>query len=522
MNDPAAGGAAARKFPGAAADRLAALSGWRRYASAFCLGSVLTLTLPPVYLFPLNFLIFPVLLWMLAGAATRRSAFLTGWWFGFGFFVIGLYWIANALLVFAAKFAWMLPFVVFGLPAVLAIYTGLAALVAWKGRNHLERALLFALAWSCAEWLRGHLLTGLPWNLIGYGWTGSDAMLQLASVIGAYGVGLFVIVTACLPAAMADPSGRRRWVAPAVALVVPLVVWIAGGARLADATDTGAGAGIRIVQSSIPQTEKWAPEHQQRNLQQFLDLSRRDRPDWVSHVIWPETAATFFLSNAPELRRLLATVVPPGGLLLTGAPRYEDNPYRLMNAMIVIDAAGQIIGHYDKFHLVPFGEYVPLSQYLPLPKLTAGGTGFTPGPGPRTLRLPGLPPVGPLICYEVIFPGHVVAPEDRPAWLLNLTNDAWYGKSSGPHQHLAQARVRAAEEGLPMIRAAYSGISAVIDPYGRIVQRLGLGQAGTIDARLPSGIQGTTIYTQHGGALYAGLLFCVLATYASLRFRKTI
>jgi apolipoprotein N-acyltransferase len=416
----------------------------------------------------------------------------------------------------------MLPFVVLGLPAVLAIYTGLVALIAWKGRDHLERALLFALAWSCAEWVRGHFLTGLPWNLIGYGWAGSDAMLQLASLVGAYGVGLFVIVTACLPAAMADARWRRRWAAPAIALAVPVVVWAGGAARLPDTPAADSGVGIRVVQSDVLQKEKWAPEFQQRNLQQFLDLSRRDRPDWVSHIIWPETAATFFLSTAPELRRLLATVVPPGGVLLTGAPRHESNPYRLRNAMVAIDAAGRIVGHYDKFHLVPFGEYVPLAEYLPLTKITEGGTGYTPGPGPRTLRLPGLPPVGPLICYEVIFPGHIVAPEDRPDWLLNLTNDAWYGKSAGPHQHLAQSRVRATEEGVPMIRAAYSGISAVIDPYGRILRRLGLGEAGTIDARLPAGIQGRTIYAHHGNSLFAGLLFCIFATYATLRFRKTL
>ncbi len=522
MTNAISGGDAVRTVFDRVAIRLAAVTGWRRYALAFCLGAILTLTLPPVYLFALNFAIFPALLWMLAGATTRRTAFFTGWWFGLGFFVFGLYWIGNALLVFGAQFAWMLPFVVLGLPAVLAIYTGLVALIASMGRDHLERALLFALAWSCAEWMRGHFLTGLPWNLIGYSWVGSDAMLQLAALTGAYGMGLFVVVTACLPATIADASRARRWAACSIALIVPGMVWAGGAVRLPDVSRAGDGVGIRIVQSDIPQREKWRREFQQRNLQQFLDLSRQNRPDWVSHVIWPETAATFFLSDAPELRKLLATVVPPGGFLLTGAPRHEREPYRLMNAMVAIDAAGAIAGHYDKFHLVPFGEYVPLARYLPVEKITAGSTGYTAGPGPRTLRLPGLPPVGPLICYEVIFPGHIVAPEDRPDWLLNLTNDAWYGRSAGPHQHLAQARVRATEEGLPMIRAAYSGISAVIDPYGRTLQQLGLGKAGTIDARLPAGIQEPTFYTRHGTILYVGLLFCLLAIYVFQRFRKSL
>jgi apolipoprotein N-acyltransferase len=191
-----------------------------------------------------------------------------------------------------------------------------------------------------------------------------------------------------------------------------------------------------------------------------------------------------------------------------------------MKSMIALDAAGNIVGHYDKFHLVPFGEYVPLSKYLPIAKLTEGGTGYTPGPGPQTLHLPGLPPVGPLICYEVIFPGHVVAPGDRPKWLLNLTNDAWYGRSAGPHQHLAQARVRSVEEGLPMIRAAYSGISAVIDPYGRVLQHIGLEVAGTIDARLPAALSTPPPYTYMGNILYIALLFAIGAIYVSLRFRK--
>lgn len=520
MTDAAKGGAAVGASIEHAAKVFAALAGWRRYALTFCLGCTLTFTLPPLYLFPLNFLIFPILLWLLSGATTRRSAFFTGWWFGFGFFTVGLYWIGNALLVFAAKFIWMLPFVVLGLPAVLAIYIGLVTLLASIGRDHLERAILFALVWACGEWVRGHFLTGLPWNLIGYSWVGSDAMLQLAAFIGVYGISLVVILSACIPAAAAERTNGRRWLLLILAIATPAAVWLGGTKRLPAGAPDNQGVGIRIVQSNIPQKEKWARQFQQRNLQQFLDQSRRDRPDWVTHIIWPETAATFFLSNAPDLRRLLATVIPADGLLLTGAPRRESDPVKLLNSMVAINSVGEIVGQYDKFHLVPFGEYVPLAQYLPIQKITQGGTGYTPGPGPQTLRLPGLPPVGPLICYEVIFPGRVVDSADRPAWLLNLTNDAWYGRSAGPHQHLAQARVRATEEGVPMIRAAYSGISAVIDPYGRILQQIGLGIAGTIDARLPENIKESTIFATLGNTLFVVLLFFVLALYVALRFRK--
>lgn len=469
----------------AAAKKVAALAGWRRYGLAFVLGAVTTLALPPIYLFPLLFLVFPPLVWLLNGAPRKRSAFAVGWWFGFGFFAFGLYWIGNALLVFSDKFAWLLPFASAGLPAFLAIFCGAATLIAWFAQGTLHRAVGLALAWVASEWLRGHILTGFPWNLIGYAWAGNDGLIQGSALVGIYGVSLAAMLTACLPAAMAE--SRKPRLIGAAALALPLLIWAGGTARLSVAPETAYvdGVGLRIVQSNIPQREKWAAAHQERNLRLFLDLSRANRPDWVTQVIWPETAATFFPSANPSLRRALSAVVPPGGLLITGAPRRVDDSRRVANAMIALNETGRIVAHYDKFHLVPFGEYVPLANILPIEKITHGKRGFTPGPGVRTLAIAGLPAFSPLICYEVIFPGHVADGSRRPAWLLNLTNDAWYGLSAGPHQHLAQARVRAVEEGLPLIRAAYTGISAIVDPYGRILQQRPLNDAGAIDTRLP-------------------------------------
>jgi apolipoprotein N-acyltransferase len=298
-------------------------------------------------------------------------------------------------------------------------------------------------------------------------------------------VSLAAVVSACLPAVLA--GSRRPWIIVAAALALPLTAWAGGALRLGLTAEPGPtdGVGLRIVQSNIPQREKWAARYQERNLRLFLDLSLLDRPAWITHVIWPETAATFLPGDSPSLRRILAAAVPPGGLLITGAPRRTGTGARLANAMVAIDGAGHIAARYDKHHLVPFGEYVPFADYLPIEKITPGRSGFAPGPGPRTLRLRGLPPFSPLICYEVIFPGEVAPEDDRPAWLLNLTNDAWYGISAGPHQHLAQSRVRAVEEGVPLVRAAYTGISAVIDPFGRVLQRRALNEAGVIDTRLP-------------------------------------
>jgi apolipoprotein N-acyltransferase len=502
----------------AIAKRAATLAGWNRYGSAFLLGAVATLALPPISLFPLLFFVFPPLVWLLNGAKRQRSAFAVGWWFGFGFFAFGLYWTSNALLVFAAKFAWLLPFTIAGLPAFLALFSAAATLIAWLLQGSLNRAIGLALAWVAGEWLRGHILTGFPWNLIGYAWADNKCLMQLAALVGIYGVSLAVILSACLPAALVDH--RSPWRIAAVAIALPLLIWIGGTLRLSNTPGIAYvdGVGLRIVQSNIPQKEKWSSDYQERNLRQFLELSHKNRPNWVTHVIWPETAATFFPSTKPRLLRALSAIVPAGGLLITGAPRRIDKNQRVANAMFALNETGRIVAHYDKFHLVPFGEYVPFANMLPIEKITHGKRSFTPGPGVRTIALHGLPPFSPLICYEVIFSGNVADRAQRPAWLLNLTNDAWYGVSAGPHQHLAHARVRAIEEGLPLIRAAYSGISAVIDPYGHILKTHALNEPGVIDTRLPRAVPAPP-YTKLGDIPFGIilLLFGVILFLANLK-----
>jgi len=514
------------------ADGFAALQGWRLYLVAFGLGVTATLALPPAYAVPVLYVIFPALLWTLNRPGngpenetrTKLRSFFTGWWFGFGYFAAGLYWIGKALLVFAAKHGWMLPFAVIGIPALLALYAGLAFLLASAGRTAMARAVGLVVAWSALEWMRGHVLTGFPWNLIGQSWTGNDALAQSAALVGVYGLSFGVLLSACALALTANQPRRVRWVAIVIAVALPLTAWSGGTFRLMNASEitsenssANLGAGLRIVQANIPQHEKWAPQFRNRNLRRHLELSLADRPDWVTHVIWPEMAATFYVEDL-ETRQLLARAAPPGGLLITGAPRRDGGRPAggLYNAALAINTSGEILNIYDKFHLVPFGEYVPLRDFLPIQKITHGSGGYSPGPGPRTLKLPGLPPVSLLICYEVIFPGAVTDHQNTAAWLLNLTNDAWYGATSGPHQHLAQSRIRAVEEGLPMIRAAYTGISAVIDPYGRITHQIGLNETGVIDARLPSflpiraGIAGIglgrTVYAQFGDNLFLILL----------------
>lgn len=517
MSDAAAS-AARKPILQSVAAWFAGLTGWRRWGLAFAGGALATLALPPAHVLPAIYLAFPMLVWMLAGTRGWRSAFGLGWWFGFGFFAAGLYWIGNALLIFAAKHAWMIPFASLGLPAFLAIFTGVAAVAASFGRGHTERALALSVAWVGAEWLRGHILTGFPWNLTGHSWVGSDALLQTASVVGIYGVSLIAIASACLLAALAE-SGKRRWIGCVAAAVLLAGPWAGGMARLASVPAPGEavvpGIGLRLVQAGIPQQEKWRRSLRQRNLDRHLQLSRDNRPDWVTHIIWPENAATFFVEDQRLERMAVASVVPPGGLVITGAPRRETNPLRIWNSMFAVDGSGAVVGQYDKAHLVPFGEYVPLRNFLPIAKITQGAVDYSAGPGPKTVRLPGLPAMSPLICYEVIFPGAVIDRADRPSWLLNLTNDAWYGLTAGPYQHLAIARVRAVEEGMPLIRSANTGISAVVDSHGRVLARLGLREKGVLDVRLPATVGQKTLYARYYDMLFLALwlLACVVLVF---------
>ena len=496
------------------AGRVASLRGWRRHVLATGIGVLATPALPPVHAFPLLFVSFSVLVWLLPAGLRRRTAFATGWWFGLGYFTASLYWIGFAPYTLSADLIWVVPFASLGLPLGLSIFYGVATLAAaWRGESLLFRALALALALSLGEWLRGHILTGFPWNLAGYAWMGGDAMAQSAALFGLYGVTLLALVAGVLPAVLAEGSRRRRLLALGVALALPLAVWGGGALRLAGApawgTDVTPGVGLRLVQANIPQREKWDRELLSRNFQLYRDMTTRQRPDWITHVIWPETAVAWDLTRDLVVRRAIARMTPPGGLLLTGTLRREKNPRRIWNSMIAIDGDGAVAGVYDKFHLVPFGEYMPLGSILPFDKITAGSTDFSTGPGPRTLLLEGLPPVSPLICYEVIFPGETLDRYDRPLWLLNLTNDAWYGATAGPHQHLAIARARAIEEGLPLVRSANTGVSAVFDAYGREIVRLGLNETGVLDARLPLPAASQTLYAGYGDATFLILLLVV-------------
>jgi apolipoprotein N-acyltransferase len=516
----------------AIAHRVVLAWGWRRWAIAFATGAFSVLALPPFGLWPVLFLTFPVLVWLLDGAAAGRfggvlAAAAAGWWFGFGYFLAGLYWVGHAFLVDAEIFGWLLPFAVTALPAGLALFTAagtaLARLLWTRGPI---RILSLAIGLTVAEWLRGHLFGGFPWNAYGYALAGPLVLAQSASIFGLWGLTFLAVAIFASPATLADdPSEPRRRYLPLGAAAVALVALAAYGAiRLATSHVSYAdNVRLRIIQPNLQQNEKFNYSLKDKVMRHYLSLSNRSTGPQsgdmrnVTHLIWPESAFPFFLPREPAALAQIADLLPEGSILMTGGVRPADDtppggPIRAYNSVYVIGHDGTILTAYDKVHLVPFGEYLPLQNLLEklgLMQLTKVRGGFLAGDRRRVYSVPGTPPFLPLVCYEIIFPNEVAPSGERPEWMLNLTNDGWFGVSTGPFQHLEQARLRAIEQGLTLVRAANTGISAVIDPLGRTVAALPLGTEGVLDARLPKSLS-APFYARYGdgaAALMIGIAF---------------
>ncbi|HEX4534325.1 MAG TPA: apolipoprotein N-acyltransferase [Rhizomicrobium sp.] len=505
------------------ADWIRGLAGWRRLLFAFVMGLVSALGFAPLDIFPALLIGYAALVLLLDGAALAKrpllTAALTGWCFAFGQFFAGLYWIGYAFMVDAAAYAWMLPFALTLLPAFLALYIAAAcALAARFWRPGPARLLIFAAFYAAGEWARGHVVTGFPWNLPAYGWGALPGVLQSASVIGAYGL---TLLTVLLGASLADLGSRERraWLAPAICALLFVAIWAGGALRLASDTDqTVAGVRLRIVQPNVPQAEKFARPYIQRNWSRLITLSIQKTDKTPNAIIWPEAAPPFLLAHQSAALDDVSTLSSAGRTLITGAERGEidaDRKVRFHNSVYIFAQAGKLIGTYDKFHLVPFGEYLPAQDFLEslgIMQVVGGRGGFASGDGPHTFDVPGLPPLSPLICYEVIFPAAVVG-DKRPQWFVNVTDDSWFGPSSGPYQHLLTARVRAIEEGIPIVRSANTGVSAIIDPYGRVTASLALNHMGVLDGDLPVALA-PTFFSRFGdlGFLFM-LLICAGAAY---------
>lgn len=484
------------------AGRVILLSGWRRSLVAFFAGSLAALAQPPFDFFAACFVAFPILVWLLDGAvgegrglrARAIPAFKTGWWFGFGYFLLGLWWIGNALLVDADNFAWAVPLAVVGLPAFLAVFYGAAALLArllWSGG--VLRIVSLAFAFGIAELIRSIIFTGFPWNAIGYAAMPTLLSMQSAKIFGLTGMNFLAVLVFSMPALL----GTRRHLIVGSIIAIGLVTtqFVYGYLSLSIEAAPERFLPVRIVQPSIKQTEKWDASEQTRIFNILLDLTRRppvDGADRPELIVWPETSVPFLFTDRPEALVELGEALGEGQTLLAGAVRAEAGDglgaTRYYNSVVAIAQDGTIVDAVDKVHLVPFGEYVPFANLLNsfgIEEIVQSAGPFTAGSGRRPIEVaPGLQAL-PFVCYEIIFPRLVFGAADRSDFLLNVTNDAWFGVSPGPYQHFRQARLRAVENGLPLLRAANSGISAVIDSSGRILDAFDLNAVGNLDVRLP-------------------------------------
>lgn len=487
------------------AGKISSLSDWRRALTAFLSGAVATLTQPPFDIFIAGFIAFPLLVWLIDGAIPDKDkgpirrffpAGLIGLWFGFGYFVSGLWWIGTALLVDAQQFAWAIPLAVLGLPAFLAIFYGLAAMVArlfWS--DGIGRIFAIALGFGFAEWLRTFVFTGFPWNALGYAAMPTPMMMQSVEVIGLVGMSALAALVFSAPALLSGGRLAKSGIVLAGLLIAAHIgfgAWTLSNAPALDADRTTLS--IRIVQPSISQSLKWDNNERRAIFDKFIVMTQqapvegKPKPDVV---IWPETAVPYILSSTPEALTRIGEVIGDDQVLLTGAVREELVPRRdprYYNSILTINGQGRITDYTDKVHLVPFGEYLPFESILRslgLQEVVEMPGGFTAAKRRHAINVMEGQTFLPLICYEAIFPDELSYTGRKVTAIVNVTNDAWYGDTPGPYQHFRQAQVRSVEQGLPLVRAANNGISAVVDAYGRIIEELPLDAVGVIDAYLP-------------------------------------
>ncbi len=511
------------------AGRIMLLGGARRALLAFLAGAFGVLALPPFGFFAALFVSFTLLVWLLDGVgggpvARLRNAFGIGWMFGWGYFIAGLWWLGHALMIDADEFAWALPLAVLGLPAFLALYYGLAAMVArlfWS--DGMGRIAALAFGFGLGEWLRSFLATGFPWNAVGYGIMPLPLMMQSAHLVGLFGMSALAVFVFSAPALLAT----RRGLVPGAAIAIALFATHLGyGAYALNAPETPAKGGeitVRLVQPRIDQAQKLDDSARDAVFAEHLKLSTQPlkegekRPDII---IWPETSVPYILTQNHDALSRIGDMLEPGQVLLAGAVRAEDmgpgiEP-RYYNSIYVIDDAGQIIGASDKVHLVPFGEYLPfeeLWQMLGVDQAIADMPGgFSAAARRALLTLPNGLLLYPLICYEAIFPDEVTGDIARADVILNVTNDAWFGNTPGPYQHFQQARVRAVEEGRPLIRDANNGISAFVDAKGRIVTGLDFDVKGVIQSTVGGKLN--VKLDDAARSLYFWLIMAVLAVVA--------
>ena len=537
---------------GYARKSVTAAQSWQAALFALVAGGLSALAFAPFFLSPVLLVTLPVLIW-LTGEATdddggrnqprftfgrkrlQRGAWC-GWWYGFGIHIAGLYWIGNSFLVQADAFAWLLPFAMVLLPAGLAVFHA-AAIAVFAGVQGppVFRVIALALALGAGEWLRGNIFTGFPWNVLGYALTQPIELMQFAGVVGIYGLTLITVLVFTAPLAVIgdaeSPNEGKRLKGGVTSIlgfsIIPVVLmWVTGTWMLnRDLPADDKGTRLLVVQPSIVQRDKFDPNKWNSIFEAHVALTAGALAKQTSDttatniVFWPEAAMPFLALRSPNVASRIAEVLPKNTYLVTGLLRAEQSqssanaPLRVFNSAVVFDADGKAISIYDKFHLVPFGEYLPFQETLEaigLEQITRQRGGFTSGTASARQRaVPGLGEAVFLICYEVIFPDYSFEVGKRPKLLLNLTNDAWFGESTGPYQHFHQSRVRAVEQGLPLLRAANNGISGIVDAQGRIRSASPINAVEVIASSLPRPGP-ATIYSRFGDMVAAAIFIMLL------------
>jgi apolipoprotein N-acyltransferase len=495
------------------AGRIILLTHWRRALVAFVAGAIGALTLAPLDFLPAGFVSFTLLVWLLDGALARPGlgkwraqgpAFWVGWWFGFGYFVAGLWWIGAAVLVDADNFAWALPLAVLGLPAILAIFFGLSTALAhlfW--RDGLSRLFMLAASFGLFELLRGWAFTGFPWNNLGTMLASNIWFMQSVAVVGTDGLTLVAVLLFATPALLADHTDRWRGIVLPVLILAGLAGWAYLRPQYMPVIDSGKTIEARLVQPSIPQNLKWDAAEKQKIFEQLLALTREQSEKRPDLILWPETALPYLLQERPQTLADIGDALTEGQLILTGAIRVEGETgggARYYNSVLAINDKGEVAGAADKLHLVPFGEYLPLADWLePLGvnPLVVAPSAFSPGNAAEHIAGPKGVKIMPLICYEVIFAGPAGRQVKGSDLIVNVTNDAWYGATPGPYQHFRQAQLRAIENGMPLLRVGNNGLSGLIDPMGKVSGGLALDAVAKSDVTVKIA-KSNTLYAQHG------------------------
>ncbi len=490
------------------------------YLLSIIIGFVSSYAFAPTYWLLLIFITFPIFMRMLYKSKSYRKSFFIGWSFGFGYFLGGLYWISYSLLVDNKLFGWLIPFAIIFIPLILALYIGVLGIIVHKLKpqngSTTGFAVLFVCLWTLFEIIRTNLFTGFPWLALGYSLSRSTVMLQSASIGGVFLLSFILLCSISVIFVIANSAFNKGSLKlPIIAICafisLPIINYIYGKYRLQNANVEFTKYHIRIVQPNISQHLKWSAQQQYKNLLKTIALTSESLKD-NNYIIWPESATSTYPLNKEETRNLVKKAIPKNSYLISGGLKYGKN-LEVWNSIFVIDHEGKVVDSYDKIHLVPFGEYIPYRKFLPfsINKITHGLSDFSPGTTVKVIKIKDLPSFRPLICYESFFPKEILNKKSGiPKLLINFTNDAWYGNSPGPYQHLDMTILRSIEYGIPIIRAANTGISAITDPYGRYLHSLPLNKEGVIDEKIPFPIAYSTIYSINGDYTLFIILFFLL------------